>query len=49
MQYYIKRKKLLNNEFSFDLDDLRRYFFQTYKYFDNRELFDVAFKGVWGV
>jgi len=49
MEYYLKRKKLLNNEFSIDLDDLKRYFFQTYKYFDDRELFDVAFKGVWGV
>lgn len=45
--YYAERNNLLNSDFSIDLDELKDYFIQVYRYFDNRKLFDVAYNGVW--
>ncbi|MGM0867351.1 MAG: hypothetical protein ACQEWF_22030 [Bacillota bacterium] len=47
MKYYAERNNLLNNDFSIDLDDLRNYFIHVYRYFNDKKLFDIAFKGVW--
>lgn len=47
MKYYAERNNLLGEDFTISLDELKKYFFQTYKYFENRELFKIAFNGVW--
>lgn len=47
MIYYAERNDLLGEDFTVDLDELRKYFFQTYKYFENRGLFKTAYHGVW--
>lgn len=47
MKYFLERNNLFDNSFTIDLDDFKKYFFQTYKYFEDRELFDVAYNGVW--
>ncbi|WP_445489829.1 hypothetical protein [Niallia sp. 03133] len=47
MRYYAERNNLLNKDFKIDLDDLKNYFIQVYRYFNDRKLFDVAFNGVW--
>lgn len=46
MKYFIERNNLLNNNFSLDLQQLKKYFFQTYRYFEERGFFEVAFSGV---
>lgn len=48
-KYYLERNNLLQDEFIIDFFDLKKYFYQVYKYFDDRELFEVAFKGVWKI
>lgn len=48
MKYYTERNNLLNNNnFFISIEELREYFLQVYRYFDNMNLFDVAYKGVW--
>jgi hypothetical protein len=47
MKYYAERNGLLKNDFSISLDELRKYFYQVYKYFEDKGFFNVAYKGVW--
>jgi hypothetical protein len=47
VSYYAKRNNLINTEFSIDLEDLRTYFYQTYKYFEDKGYFKSAFKGIY--
>ncbi|WP_339221829.1 hypothetical protein [Paenibacillus sp. FSL W7-1332] len=46
MNYYAERKNMLDKDFSLSLVDLKKYFYQTYKYFDDKGFFTVAFYGV---
>jgi len=45
VRYYAERNNLLNDDFSLDLEDLRKYFYQTYRYFNEKDFFRVAFHG----
>lgn len=47
MKYYLERNKLLDDNFSIDFTQLTQYFAQTYIYFENKEYFNCAKKGVW--
>lgn len=46
-EYYAERKGLIKNSLSISLNELLDYFVKTYHYFNNKEYFDVATKGVW--
>lgn len=46
VNYYAERKNMLDKDFSLSLVDLKKYFYQTYKYFDDKGFFTVAFYGV---
>lgn len=47
MKYFAERNNQLSDNFSIDLEDLKRYFYQTYRYFEEKSYFEVAYKGVW--
>lgn len=49
MKYYAERNNLLNNNFHIPFIRLKEYFFQIYKYFDNMNLFEVAYNGAWTI
>ena len=46
-KYYAERQGLLTNKLQINFDELLHYFRQIYKYFFDKEYFDVAINGVW--
>ena len=46
-KYYAERHGLLTKQLQIDFDELLQYFIQVYKYFCDKEYFEVATKGVW--
>ncbi len=46
MKFYKERNSLLDEEFRIDLESLKEYFYKIYRYFENMDAFEVAFKGV---
>lgn len=47
MKYFAERNNQLIDNYSMDLEDLKKYFYQTYRYFEDRDYFEVAYTGVW--
>lgn len=47
MKYYAERNSLIDNDITISFNDLKEYFYRTYRYFDNKGCFEVAIKGVW--
>lgn len=46
-QYYVERNGLIADKLSFSLDELKTYFIQTYRYFNDKDYFKVAFNGIY--
>ena len=46
-KYYAERHGLLTKQLQIDFDELLQYFGQVYKYFCDKEYFEVATRGVW--
>lgn len=46
-EYYAGRKGLIKQKLKLDLYELNSYFYQLYSYFNNKQYFNVARKGVW--
>ena len=46
-KYYAERHGLLTKQLQIDFDELLQYFRQVYKYFCDKEYFEVATRGVW--
>lgn len=46
-EYYAKRHGLLTNKLDLDFDEVLKYFNEVYRYFENKESFEVAKKGAW--
>lgn len=46
-KYFADRNGLLNDKLNIDLDDLKKYFLDIYRFFSNKEYFKVATEGVW--
>lgn len=46
-QYYAERNGLIQDKLSLSLDDLKAYFLQTYRYFNDKGYFEVAFEGIY--
>jgi len=47
MKYYAERNGLLEENCDISFEDLKEYFNKIYNYFDNKDYFEVAIKGVW--
>ncbi|WP_215112411.1 MULTISPECIES: hypothetical protein [unclassified Exiguobacterium] len=47
MKYFAERNNQLADNFSIDLEDLKKYFYQTYRYFEEKNYFEMAYRGVW--
>lgn len=47
MKYYAERKGLIESDFNISFEELKECFKGIYRYFDNRNCFEVAKKGVW--
>lgn len=47
MKYYAERNGLLDNNIKISFNELKEYFYKIYRYFDNKECFEVAIKGIW--
>ncbi|MBU3187916.1 hypothetical protein [Clostridium estertheticum] len=47
MKYYAERNGLLEENCDISFEDLKEYFNKIYNFFDNKEYFEVAIKGVW--
>lgn len=47
MEYYKQRNNLFTDEFEIGLNDLREYFYQTYKFYFDKEYFKAAELGIW--
>lgn len=46
-KYYAERHGFLTKQLQIDFDELLQYFRQVYKYFCDKEYFEVATRGVW--
>lgn len=46
-QYYAERNGLIEDKLSLSLDDLKTYFLQIYRYFNDKGYFEVAFEGIY--
>ena len=46
-KYYAERHGLLTKQLQIDFDELLQYFGQVYKYFCDKEYFEVATRGGW--
>lgn len=47
MKYYAERNNLIDNDVSITFDDLKKYFFEIYLFFENRNCFKAAINGIW--
>lgn len=46
-KYYAERHGLITEQLQIDFDELLKYFGQIYRYFSNKDYYEVAIKGVW--
>ncbi len=46
-KYYNERNGLIEQTLCIDLEELKDFFRQTFKYFDDKGYFDLAIKGIW--
>ena len=46
-KYYNERMGLLTQSLRLDFDELKDFFLKTYTYFENKEYFQLAIKGIW--
>ena len=46
-QYYAERNGLIADKLSLSLDELKTYFIHTYRYFSDKDYFEVAFNGIY--
>lgn len=46
-QYYAERNGLIAGKLSLSLDELKKYFIHTYRYFSDKDYFEVAFNGIY--
>lgn len=47
MKYYNERNGLLEQKLHIDFERLKEFFLQTYRYFENKDYFECAIKGIW--
>lgn len=46
-QYYIERNGLIESPVKLSLDEINNYFIDIYRYFDTKDYFECALKGIW--
>lgn len=46
-QYYAERNGLIADKLSLSLDELKTCFIHTYRYFGDKDYFEVAFNGIY--
>lgn len=47
MKYYAERNSLIEYDLNISFEELKEYFFKVYQYFNNRNCFEAATKGIW--
>ena len=47
MKYYNERNGLLEQNLHIDFEKLKEFFLQTYRYFESKDYFECAIKGIW--